>query len=446
MALTLTLSPPSPAKVAPPLSFGNSFADSLGVLNCGLVADYLFGSAASGAAPVIPITSVADLTANFNPQADVSGTSVQVEAIERYQAFNATNHAFASDHLSLTAALEAGGNADVLQLVSNAPTTAATVLNFANTAGVQDGQIVAIAGAFTSSLARVVSHDATTVTIGQSVTIASGVTVYFLPAFVPSGAVAASNNAVQTYASVPAGVAAGMFYNNITAGTFGTRRVVSRTGTTITYDAPVSQAASDFCILSPPITSGQFWTKVGYQPGKNGANYIAMELTCQIPGNTKQGAWPAFWGYSRSSEGFSFDASEPDIFEFNMCATANASAYSGNIHGGWYQREDYKKFIGVHSSYWDASGFYRPSGAPDYSAAQHKFQFIWTSDRIYYFIDGILIKCQVWPWSSACTAQIGCNLGAGSFLPTYVSVLLFPLLTSQFPYSYDVYELKIWQG
>jgi hypothetical protein len=445
MAVSLTLGTAQPAKVSTDLSFANTFTDSLGVLNCAVVADYLFGTAASGSSPVIPIRNLTDLAVYFNPQADVSGTSVQVEAIERYQSFNTTNHAFGTDHLSLTAALEAGGNADVLQLSTNAPTTSSTVLNFASTTGVQDGQIVAISGAFTASLARVVSHDAVSVTIGQSVTVGSGVTVYFLNAFVPSSAVAGSGT-TATYGTVPSGIANGMFYNNITSGTFGTKRVTGKTGTTITYDGSVSQATSDFCILSPPITSGQIWTKAGYQPGKSNANVIAGELTCQIPAASKQGAWPAFWGYSRSSEGFSFDASELDFFEFNNCATATPSDYSGNTHGGWYQRELYKKFIGVHSSYWDASGFYRPSGRPDYSAATHKFQFIWTMDRIYRFIDGVLISCFVFPWSSNCTMQIGMNLGAGSFIPAYVSVLLFPLLTSQFPYSYDLYELKLWQA
>lgn len=445
MSLILTLGSPNPSKVSTPVSFANTFTDSLGALNCGVIADYVFGTSATGSSPVIPITNLTDLGTYFNPQADASGTSVQVEAIERYQSFNSTNHVLSTDHLSLTAALEAGGSADVLQLQVNANVTSSAVLPFNSTTGVQDGQIVAIPGAFTSSVARVSSHDSVTVTINQSVTISSGTTVYFLPAFVPSGAVAGSGTTVS-YGTVPTGIVNGMFYNNITSGTFGIKRVTGKTGTTITFDGSVSQATSDFTVMSPPITSGQIWTKSGYQPGKNGANVIAGELTCQIPGNSKQGAWPAFWGYSRTSEGQSFDASELDFFEFNMCATANASAYSGNTHGGWYQREDYKKFIGVHSSYWDASGFYRPSGAPNYSAATHKFQFIWTPDRIYRYIDGVLISCVVFPWSSNCTMQIGMNLGAGSFIPAYVSVLLFPLLSSQFPYSYDLYELKIWQA
>lgn len=443
--VTATLGIPDPSKSPGRPSFANSFSDDLAIFNCALVADYLFGSSASGASPVIPITNLTDLATYFNAQADVSGTSVQVEALERYQAFNSTNHAFATDHLSLTAALESGGVADVLQLATNASTTSGTVLNFASTTGVQDGQIVAISGAFTASLARVLSHDSTTVTLTQSVTVGSGVTVYFLPSFVPSGATSGTG-VTMTYGSVPSGITAGMFYNNITSGTFGTRRVISKTATTITYDGSVSQGPSDLVILSPPITSGQIWSKAGYQPGKNGASVIAGELTCQIPGNTKQGAWPASWGYSRSSEGQSFDASELDFFEFNICATANASAYSGNTHGGYYQREDYKKWIGVHSSYWDSSGFYRPSSAPDYSAATHKFQWAWTTDRIYRFIDGVLISCIVFPWSSACTMQLGMNLGCGSFIPAYVSVLLFPFLTTQFPYSYDLYEYKIWQG
>lgn len=444
MAVSLTLGTPQPSKVSTDLSFANTFTDSLGVLNCAVVADYLFGTAASGSSPAIPIRNLTDLAAYFNPQADVSGTSVQVEALERYQSFNTTNHAFGTDHLSLTAALEAGGNADVLQLSTSAPTSASAVLTFASTTGVQDGQIVAIAGQFLSNVARVLSHDATTVTLTQTVTVGSATAVYFLPSFVPSGAVSGSGTTL-TYSSVPSGIANGMFYNNITSGTFGTKRVTGKTGTTISFDGSVSQG-SDLVILSPPITSGQIWTKAGYLPGKNGANVIAGELTCQIPGNTKQGAWPAYWGYSRNSEGFSFDASELDFFEFNICATANASAYSGNNHGGYYQRELYKKWIGVHSSYWDTSGFYRPSGAPDYSAATHKFQFIWTTDRIYRFIDGVLVSCFAFPWSSACTMQIGMNLGAGSFIPAYVSVLLFPMLTSQFPYSYDLYELKLWQA
>jgi len=445
--VTLTLGPANPAKAYVVPSFANSFTDNLAALNMGLIADYQFGTAASGSSPVIPIRNITDLATYFNPQADASGTSVQVSAIERYQSFNTTNHAFASDHLSLTAALEAGGSADVLQLTTSASTTSSAVLTFTSTTGVQDGQIVAIFGQFAANVCRVSSHDSTTVTLNQAVsgTVNTGTTIYFLNAFVCSGAVAGSGTTVS-YASVPSGIQAGMYYNNITTGTFGTRRVVSKTATTITFDGSVSQATSDFVILSPPITSGQMWTKAGYQPGKNGANFIAIEITCQIPGNTKQGAWPADWVYSRTSEGFPIDASELDNFEFNISGSANASAWSGNNHGGLYERQEYAKLVGVHSSYWDAFGFFRPSGAPDYSATTHKYQILWTPDRSYRFVDGVLFTCYVMPWGSGCTGQLGTNLGCGSFIATYLSSLLFPLTSAQFPYSFDIYEKKIWQG
>lgn len=444
--VTLNLTTPAPATLSQPLSFANTFTDSLAALNLGVIADYQFGSSASGSAPVIPIRNATDLAASFNAFSDVGSTSVNVQQIERYQPLaTAANFVFSSDHLALTCALEGGGSADILAtLVTTVTTTAGTVLTFASTTGAAVGSLIAVSGIDTG-YARVASFDATTVTLTSNVTIPSGTTVYFMPVYVPSGVLVGSSTAtINCSVPIPANIAAGMFYGNITNGTFGTKRVVSTTSTSITLDGTVSPSANALLFFQPPVTSGQIWTKVGYQPGKNGANVIAGELTCQVPGNTKRGAWPAFWLYSRSSDGFSFDASELDIFEFNIGATSNAGAYSGNDHGGLYDRYEYQIGVGV-SSKWDAFGFYRPTGG-NYSLTTHKFQFIWTKDRIYRFIDGQLITARVFVWSSACSAQIGMNSSAGSYLSTFIQNLLWPLGTSQFPYSLDLYELKIWQA
>lgn len=444
--VTLNIATPAPVKTSPPLSLANTFTDDLAQLNMSLQTDYLFGSSATGSAPVIPIRNATDLATYFNPSPDAVGTAVQNEEVERFTtSFTAGNHVFNTSDLSLTATLEAGGTFGVVAKTLVGAVTNGSVLTFADTTGINDSMMIAsIGSASIGTGTRVSSHDSTTVTLGSNVTLPNGTSVEFLPVYVV-GASAITNGSLLTIsAGVPSGLAVGSFYNNVTNGTFGIRRVQSiPDGTHIQLDGNVTVTAGNLVFFSPPVTSGQIWTKAGYQPGHNGASFIAMQLTATIPVTASRGAWPAWWLYSKTSDGFSFDASEIDMFEYFYTATSGSNAFTSNIHGGSYNATKFQRSIGSGSSKWDSFGFYRPGF--DYASAQHTFELIWTPDKLYRFVDGQLIITTDYIWSSNDTAQMGLDLACGSFLTAFLGTNFYPQSTGQFPFAYKVSEIKIWQ-
>lgn len=411
-----------------------------------LTNDFKFGSAATGGNP--NINTLADLATYFNPQPDAVGSAVQNEEVERFTAFGSGNHILNANDLSLTATLEAGGTFDVVAKNTVGAVTGSAVLTFTDTTGINDGMMYASSAGTATTGIRVLSHDSTTVTLSSTVTLPNNSSVEFMPVYVCSGIQAGTSISTINYSIVPAAIVAGMFYNNITAGTFGIRRVLSTTPTSVTLDGTVTVQAGNFTFYSPPVTSGQIWSKAGFQPGKNGLNAVAFELTCTIPqsaasqAGAARGAWPAFWLYSKTSDGFSFDASEIDIFEFFESLTAGSNAYTSNIHGGSYNATKYQRSVGSGSSKWDASGFYRPG--IDYGAASHRFQLIWTPDRVYRGIDDQQLISTDFNWSSQDTAQWAIDLACGSFLSAFLAIYFYPRATGQFPFAIKITEVKIY--
>lgn len=455
MSVQITLTPgtnPFPARVSPAMSF----TQAVNFLQAQLYQDFLFGTSATGSSPIIPIRNTTDLSTYFNPQADVSGTAVQNEEVERFTSFGQGNHVFNSTDMTLTGALESGGTCDVVPLTLVGAVTSSTVLTFASTTGVVDSMLCAFAdGAGTPSTGiRVVSHDSTTVTISSAVTLPNGCRCEFLPFYVVPGVSGGTSITTLTFPSVPAAVQPGMFYTNITNGTFGIRRVVSTTANTVTLDGTVTPSAGNLIWFQPPITSGQIWSKAGFQPGVTVINgktisSVCMELTCTLPQSTAgqtgaaRGAWPAFWIYSRSSEGFTFNSSEIDIFEFFNSLTAGSNGFTSNMHGGAYNVTDFQITVGTGNNHWNASGFYTTG---ELGGAQHKFQLVWTPDKTYRFIDGLQTVSSDFIWNSGCTGQWACDLAMGSTLNAFLTILFYPRTTAQFPVGFKINEVKIWTG
>lgn len=466
MSVTLNLTSANAKIVSTVLPLSNSFTDSLAALNCGVVTDYQFGTGASGSAPVVPIRNITDLATYFNPSPDAVGTAVQNIEVERFaSSFNTTNHVFGTSDLELTAILEASaaGTFDIITKNLVGAITTSNVLVFADTTGIQPGMMIASTQSQASAPINtgkfVLSVDSSTqITLNSfgPITLPNAAPVQFLPCY-PVTCNAITNGTLLVVPSgVPSALQVGAFYNNVTNGTFGIRRIQSFPDSThIQLDGTVTVTAGNLVFFSPPVVSAQIWSKAGYQPGASGAgintgatncNVVAMELTCTIPATASQGAWPAWWQYSRTSEGNTFDASEIDMFEFFYGTTSGSNAFTSNIHGGIYNDfgADYKITVGSSVNHWDASGFLRLG--IDYSLAQHKFQIIWTRDRVYRFIDGVLMVVNKYMWSSKCTGQIGLDLSAGSFLTAFLATNFYPQTTAQFPFAYKVNELKIWQA
>jgi hypothetical protein len=437
------------------ISTAMSFSQVIAFLQAQLYQDFLFGTAASGSSPIIPIRNLTDLAVYFNPQADVSGTAVQNEEIERFLPFNTNNHVFNSNDLTLTAVLETG-SADVVPLTLQGAVSNTNVLTFTSTTGVVDSMMCAFAdGLGTPSTGiRVTAHDATTVTLSSNVTLPDQCRCEFLPFFVVPGVSAGTSTSILTFPSVPAAVQNGMMYTNITNGTFAARRVTGTTPTTVGLDGTVSPSAGNLIWFQPPITSGQIWSKDGFQPGKTVINgktvsSVCMEFTVTLPqsaagqNGAARGGWPAIWIYSRSSEGFSFDASELDLIELFLSLTAGSNGYTGNVHGGLYNATDYQASVGSGNNHWNSSGFYTTT---DLGGSQHKIQMAWTPDMVYSYLDGRLVKSTKFIWSSQCTGQWSCDLAMGSAINAFLTIFFYPRATSQFPVRFVINEVKIYTG
>lgn len=414
--------------------------------------DYLFGTAALASLPSqIAIPDIPTLQGFFDAQPTAVGTAVQNEEVERFTNFAPANFVFTASSLNLTAALEPGGAWDVVQKTLIGAVTNANVLTFADTSNVVDGMVVGSSGSSTIATGkRVISHDATTVTLDNfsTVTLPNNAAVEFLPVYAVSANASTNSATVVCPGGYPTGLIPGMFYTNITGGTFGIRRIQQLVDSThILLDGTVSIGAGNAVLFQPPVTSGQIWTKETFQPGQTSTG-VAFELTCTVPqsaasqNGAQRGAWPAFWLYSKPANGSTFDASEIDIFEFFNSLTAGSNAYTSNIHGGAYNVTRYQRSVGSSSNKWDSSGFYR--GGVDYGAAQHKFQCIWMQNRVYRFIDDQALVSNDYLWSSQSQAQLGLDLACGSYLSAFMGIFFYPRATAQFPMNYSVNEIKIW--
>lgn len=437
-----------------PINWG--FLQSLTAAGFAVYKDYLFGSNAIAALPgQIAVPDLLTLQGFFDAQPTAVGTAVQNEEVERFTNFAPANFVFNPGDLTLAAALEPGGTWEVVQKTLVGAITNSNLLTFADTSGIVDGMMMASSGSSVISTGKtVISHDATTVTLSTfgPITLPNNSLVEFLPCYSLSPSPVTNGAVFSVPGGVPAGVVPGMFYTNITNGTFGIRRIVSATPFgvipgSITLDGNVTISAGNLVFAQPPVTSGQIWSKETFLPGVTCAG-IAFELTCRVPQMTAgqngatRGAWPAFWLYSKPVGGSTFDASEIDMFEFFNSLTAGSNAYTSNLHGGAYNATRYQRTVGSGSSKWDSSGFYR--GGVDYGAGTHKFQCIWMPNRVYRFIDDQLIVTNDYMWSSQSQAQLGLDLACGSFLSAFMGIFFYPRTTSQFPMNYTINEIKIW--
>jgi hypothetical protein len=289
----------------------------------------------------------------------------------------------------------------------------------------------------------VVSIGASDVTLNASPGIGSGATVWFLPAY-GNTATANSSGTQITFASVPAGVAAGQVYLNITGGTFGKATVVSKDATHVNLDVSVGVGTGNVIVFHPSIDSGQMWSKWSFTP-PTGSRVIAGELTAKLPLTSKTGAWPAWWLYSSDDSGTPSN-DELDLIEFFHSDTG-ANKYQAPNHGAGIGNKLHRRPGG----FWDAFDFFvysnelNQSPPVDWGGKYRKFQFIWEAGRTRRFVDGDYFKGDVFNWIATAPPQMGINLGCGSLLTTLLSTGLHPRNTATFPIVYSLKELKIWE-
>lgn len=462
---------PVPAPYAPQ-SIPQSFSAALADANFQRTDSYIFGSAATpkhGKQVVVP--DLATLAKYFRPYKSGTGTFIINSETQRYQQFNATNHAITPSGIDLVANLPTMPW-PVVNKVLVQPPNGSNQLQFSDVSGINLGQLAAT-GHY-GSLLFVVGIDTGTNTVtfwnanaatGAAPVIndntAFGATqdVDFLPVYVATIS-AASNQAATTLSCVPTaagGTAPWPFPPQIVAGMQVTAYGASANGQpiiesvnpstgviTMVNATRVAYGVGTRLLCMPPINAGQFWSNANYWAGVLQKS-VAMEFVAILP--SARGCWPACWLYGAGTVARPVTTgSEIDVMEmYNakisprllgvLTQTTHASNGSTTAH-------TFKTSLGnwVQSAYWQ----------PPYNVVDgqpHKFQVIWSGRDVYYFVDDVIVCADISAdaWAGQ-PGVIGCNLALGSVSGTLLQGGLYPPNTpvAGVVDKFTVQEINVW--
>lgn len=146
---------------------------------------------------------------------------------------------------------------------------------------------------------------------------------------------AGSSGTTLNFAAVPPGVAVGhRIYNYFGSGVIGSILITGLTATTVTVDTATTVSNGDTIMFSPPIRSGQFWSKAIFTAGMDNYNTIAVDLKFEAPNAAMIGGWPAFWLYTASNDPspatYGMGTPEIDFFDvFNYWNNASTNNFIG---------------------------------------------------------------------------------------------------------------------
>lgn len=291
-----------------------------------------------------------------------------------------------------------------------------------------------------NNLRRITAKTANSITLSANVFAGASLLITVLPVHsaVTTAATAADSNIV-TFAAVPAGVVPGMeMYNFFASGPVERVKVISKTATTVTLDQNRSCSNGDTMIFYPPIDSGQIWSKFRFMPSDSlnpGRTMIAMSLKVDIPNAAALASWPAWWMFTDTSDpnpGAGSGSSEIDIMDLftywnNDSTNRFNPAQSGTITQ-LYAHPDYSgSLLGNNTG-----------------SKERTIGFIWKNDRLYYYLDGVLIRSVTMTWNQYKRAQFALNLAVGSMNTSFHSNGFYPIDFSQFPMKLRAKQWKVW--
>lgn len=314
----------------------------------------------------------------------------------------------------------------------------ATVINVGDASAVSAGQLVFVSYQDTNLL-RIASVASTSFTLASNLYAGGAVLIVVLPIFAALTNGVTSNTNVLNFAAVPSGVAAGqVMFNYYAEGNTGQPKVVSKTSTTVTLDTNVTLGSGDLIYFLPPIYSGQIWSKFITMPDDNERKIIALELTCEISNAADVGSWPAFWMFSDTTDpspGGGSGTSEIDVIDlFTYFNNASTNCYYGATstpNTNLYRHPDYID-----------DGHLRGNNT---GRKERKLQLIWTKDKAFFYLDGLLIVAKSFTWNTHYRAQFAANLAIGSVNTSFNGNGFFPLDCSQFPLPFKLKRMRFLQ-
>jgi hypothetical protein len=479
------------------LDLTDSFSTVVGKLP--LSDDWVFGSAAVPPRVGKAITNASELAVDFDPLQPWTGSVTINSELERYaKSFTAANFVFGADYLQIKAIKTAGSFNAVLG-TTKATGTALNLdgsaipldqLGITSTTGLEVGQLVVIAGRYGMQRISALVPNAS-VSLLPVLNSPGGVVktnntwIMFLHAWWAQSTQALANGATSlAFVSLPAGVLAGMTmmvedsggWNLISSDAM---TVASRTANAAVLQAPglklnYAPPAGKGFVFTPSISSGQIWSKKGYGPHIANNSVVAMEFDLQLPqggspsaasmkdiySQTKLlalpatlpwGAWPAAWLYQLYNGDTTKHRDNSEIdFEVWWMNSRGPSVWTGFNHGMPFHRLYKASTLGS----WDASAPSAQLLSPNASqlslstpinGGRIKAQLVWQRDKVYKYLNNVLVSVDDYQWTSAFPATFGVNLATGALSGYFPSNLMMPWSDAQLPaMEMKVHEIKVW--
>lgn len=447
-----------------------------------LVQNYQFGSGAGSGTGITPIRNQTDLTSNFNPFEDITGTTSINSELQRFQPFNSANHQFMTDRLQLNGLNPNNDwNCTITQIagtvnLNNTPTGIAA-LGLANTSALQVGQMAVVIKSGTYVISAMVPNVSVTFQElgGSPTTAATGGLICWLP--IVSIIITANyvpGSLTFSTASLPTTSITGYQisnYNqalNIIMDRNEDVRVQSTSAGTVTMTSAwtgSTPTSGQRMWFQPVITSGQVWSKqqfditnpqtffalechvdnYGGSRDTNTLNVNSLVTYNALPPDVPWGGWATFWCYSADdgNPNTTQSIAEIDILEPQISVTQGVQqANTGNFSTAANRIEFNKVTQGfsLFNSTFNIAGFNAPNFAGD-----HLWQLIFCNGRTYKFLDGELFNIKEFVWSGQKPCQFGFDLALGTVELGLGANGLFPRASTNFAGLISgIKSFKVW--
>lgn len=322
---------------------------------------------------------------------------------------------------------------------TDAHSGASATINLSDTTGLRKGQGVSF-GFQNSNIWPITAVTATSITVASSVNNLDGAPVVLQPISMARAAAAVSSSSVISFAEVPADVRVGQqllrYGDNPNSNLKITAIDRGTSPQTVTIDGLIGVAANGYVLFHEPIHSVEIWTRTGYVPGADNRSSIALEIEADFPDAADIAGWPAFWVFRDGTNTTGLPMPSGSGNEIDVTDTFN---YWGNVNANCHQPAMGSAANDLYASP-DWSG--TCTRGNNLGRRTRKVQLIWTTDRYYAYIDGVLQLARGFVFNNSARAQIAANLAVGSTSTSFNSNGFFPLDWSQFPMKYRVKRMR----
>jgi hypothetical protein len=317
----------------------------------------------------------------------------------------------------------------------------------ADTTGIEVGQAFNQQGGGTA-LVYVTAKTATSLTFNTAMFLSNGNFLISLAAWMAPVSQAVTNAGAGSnlsFTAVPAGVRVGQQISrysvnqNSNLKVSAINRASSPQTVTLSGDGTITLSSGNVIVFNEPIESVQCWTKAGIAPGVGDKSWIAMELEAEWPGIADGAAWPAYWLFRDSTQPTGLPSPSGGQTEIDMNDAFN---YWGNSNTTTYRPAsgtsvEFYRNSNHNGSYLAGNGMGRGT---------RKVQLVWSANREYFYLDGVLIWAKTFTYDNAYYAQIAFNLAVGSFSSSFNANGFFPVDWSRFPMPFRIKRHRVWSA